>query len=85
MGSLYLKPGLAHFSKKTIFSSPCTQRTLPFHAAFCSSPAEDDVPQNGSQVEAATVVLYGLEIVVPLMTAELLKVMLTLEDLPSLP
>ena len=43
------------------------------------------MPQNGSQVEAATVVLYGLEIVVPLMTAELLKVMLTLEDLPSLP
>ena len=84
MASLYLKPGLAHFSKKPFFSSPCTLRTLPFHTAFCS-PAEDDVPQNGSQVEAATVVLYGLEIVVPLMTAELLKVMLMLEDLPSLP
>ena len=36
------------------------------------------MPQNGGQVEAATVVLYGLEIVVPLMTAELLKVVLTL-------
>ncbi|XP_076466305.1 exportin-4-like isoform X2 [Babylonia areolata] len=36
-------------------------------------PEEDGVPQNGGSVGAVAVVLYGLEIIVPLMTAELLK------------
>lgn len=34
---------------------------------------EAGMPQNGGQLEAAEVVLYGLEIVVPLMSSELLK------------
>ncbi|KAK7107901.1 hypothetical protein V1264_015733 [Littorina saxatilis] len=36
-------------------------------------PDESSGAQNGTHVEAASVVLYGLQIIVPLMTAELLK------------
>jgi len=39
--------------------------------------ADETAQFEGSEVSAADVVLYGLNIIVPLMTAELLKVVLS--------
>ena len=47
-----------------------------FSVYFLSDDAEEAAQVEGSEVSAADVVLYGLNIIVPLMTAELLKVIL---------
>jgi len=51
---------------------PLYLQTFIMH--FLSDDAGETAHVEGSDVSAADVVLYGLNIVVPLMTAELLKV-----------